>query len=172
VKIVVAYCQLHPKTVAAVWDAVSEREEIVWGDTSGSDMAYYELLTRCWAEGETFVVLEQDKIPVPGALSELYNCSEPWCSFPVPMANTGTPCGFVSLSATKFGEVLIQGAPDLMERVAKLDMGYGPKHWNRLDMSMNMECARALGRMRRLPHVHWHADGMIGHEHIQLGVSA
>jgi hypothetical protein len=169
-KVVVAYVQLHPKTIEAVWASADEQDDIRWADTSASDDAYYKLLADCWAERETFVLLEQDKMPAPFALRDLYDCESPWCTYPVPMAHNGQPCDFCSLSCTKFGSELISAAPDLMERVAKLDMGRGPKHWDRLDMSMALECARALGRMRLNPQVHWHPAGMVGHEH--LGVSA
>lgn len=158
-KIVVPYCKLHPATVKAVWDAVDEREEIVWGDTSGSDTAYYELLARCWAERETFVVLEQDKIPAPGALRELHDCPEPWCTYPVPMAHNGQPCEFVSLSCTKFAAELMDDWPELMERVGLLEFGYGRKHWNRLDMAMALEVGRRIGNC------HWHELGRVAHEH-------
>jgi hypothetical protein len=164
-KVVVAYCQLHPKTVEAVWASADEMDEIVWADTSSDDSSYFDLIVHHWALGETFVVLEQDKIPAAFALRELHDCPEPWCTYPVPMAHNGEPCDFVSLSCTKFSGELIAGAPDLMERVARLDWGYGPKHWNRLDMSMALECAKALGRMRRTPDCHWHPAGLVGHEH-------
>src|SRR3984893_2068051 len=151
-KVVIAYVSLHPKTVQAVWDSVDELDDVRWADTSGSDSAYYELLADMWAEREAFVLLEQDKIPAPFALRDLYGCESQWCTYPVPMAHNGQPCDFCSLSCTKFGAELVTGCPDLMQRVGKLDMGFGPKHWNRLDMSMALECARAM----RKPTAHWH----------------
>ena len=157
-KLVVAYLRLHPKTVAAVWDSVDELDDVIWADTSTSDTAYFELIAEHWRQGETFVVLEQDKIPDQGALRDLHDCPEPWCTYPVPMAHNGLPCDFVSLSCTKFGSDLMARYPDLMERVGRLEMGYGPKHWDRLDMAM-------AGRIHPRQKPHWHESGRVGHEH-------
>jgi hypothetical protein len=167
-KLVIAYCQLHPKTLQAVWDSVDELDDVYWADTSKSDDAYFRVIEDHWAERESFVLLEQDKIPAPFALRDLYDCESPWCTYPVPMAHNGEPCDFVSLSCTKFSAELINIAPDLMERVAKHNMGFGCKHWCRLDMAMALECARAI----RKPTAHWHPAGMVGHEHQSLGVPA
>jgi hypothetical protein len=158
-KVVVAYCQLHPKTVEAVWASADEMDEIVWADTSRSDDAYYDVLREHWSRGETFVVLEQDKVPAPFALRELHDCLEPWCTYPVPMAHNGLPCDFVSLSCTKFGAELMAHWPNLMDRVGEMNMGFGPKHWNRLDMCMANQVHRKSGPC------HWHPADMVGHEH-------
>ena len=164
-KLVVAYCRLHPKTREAVLASVEDDDKIIWADTSRSDTAYFTLLSRHWRVGKTFVLLEQDKIPDEGALRELYECPQPWCSYPVPMAHNGEPCDFVSLSCTKFGADLMARHPNLMERVGLMDMGYGLKHWNRLDMAM----AGQIAGRGYVPH--WHASGRIQHEH-QPGVHA
>ena len=81
-KIVVPYTQLHPDTVAAVWDAFEPGDEIVWADVTGSDKAYFQILNEHWRQGQTFVNLEHDKVPAPGALRELHDCESPWCSYP------------------------------------------------------------------------------------------
>lgn len=166
IKLVVAYINLHPKTVEAVYNSIDEQDDVRWADTSSDNESYFRLISDLWSEGETFVLLEQDKIPAPFALRDLYDCPEPWCTYPVPMAHNGLACDFVSLSCTKFGAELFTTCPDLMQRVGKLDMGFGPKHWNRLDMCMALECAKAL----RQPTAHWHPADLVGHEH--LGVSA
>lgn len=165
-KVVVAYCQLHPETAVAAWNEFTPDDSFWFADTSGSDTAYFETLAEHWADGETFVLLEQDKIPAPGALRDLYSCEHPWCSYPVPMAHNGEPCDFVSLSCTKFGSELMKRWPDLMDAVGKRDMGYGPKHWNRLDIAMAFELWRRIGP------VHWHPAGMVEHKHESVGVSA
>lgn len=158
-KVVVAYNQLHPKTVAGAWDEFGVGDEIVWGDTSASETDYYELIAEHWRQGQTFVILEQDKIPMAGALRELHDCPRQWCTYPVPMAHNGQPCDFVSLSCTKFSADLMKKYPDLMGSVAALDMGYGRMHWNRLDMAMALEVGRRIGDC------HWHEAGRVGHEH-------
>ena len=165
-KVVVAYCQLHPETERAIFSALEAGDVVIWADTSYSDTAYFDLLSRHWAMGQTFVVLEQDKVPDDGALRELYECPEPWCTYPVPMAHNGEPCDFVSLSCTKFGSELMDRFPNLMERVGLMEMGFGLKHWNRLDMAMAGQIAG------RGVTPHWHAAGRIGHKHQASGVTA
>jgi hypothetical protein len=165
VKLVVAYCTLHPLTKAAVLDATTVGDKIHLADTSTSDTAYFELVSEHWRLGETFVVLEQDKIPDTGALRELHDCPHEWCTYPVPMAHNGQPCDFVSLSCTKFSSSLMARYPNLMERVGLMEMGRGLKHWDRLDMAMAGQIAG------RGVEPHWHAAGRIRHEHLS-GVTA
>lgn len=160
-RVVVAYCSLHPETKAAVEAALREGDEVVWADTSASDIAYYELLADQWREGKTFVLLEQDKLPKPGALRELYDCPEPWCTYPVPMAHNGQPASFVTLSCTKFAAELMLDWPDTIERAGQRDYGYGAKHWNRLDMAVAAVLNWRLGAC------HWHELGRVGHDHVQ-----
>ena len=163
-KLVVAYCQLNREMVDAVWNSCDELDTIEWADTSGSDVAYYELLTRIWAEGEGFVLLEQDKVPDQGALRELYDCPRAWCSYPHLTAGGGM-AEFPTLGCTKFATELMEKYPQLMEIVGTRDAGYGPKHWGRLDISIGFELWRRSGA------VHWHDPQRVIHKHQSVGVS-
>jgi hypothetical protein len=46
------------------------------------DFSYDLLLRGLWKEQKPFILVEHDIIPWPGALKELWMCSEPWCGFP------------------------------------------------------------------------------------------
>ena len=159
-KVVLAYVKLHPGTFTLAQGEMTEKgDQLVLEDTSSDQTSYFEAVAKHWALGRTFVLLEQDKLPLPPALRDLHDCPQPWCTYPVPMAHNGQPCDFVSLSCTKFSADLMARFPDLMEHVAQRDMGFGPKHWNRLDMAMALEIGRRIGDC------HWHAAGRVGHEH-------
>lgn len=43
--------------------------------------AYRDSLAALWAKGEQFINLEGDVAPWPGALTELWECPQPWCVF-------------------------------------------------------------------------------------------
>ena len=55
-----------------------------------SSYAYVDLLGKLWDKGETFINLEHDVVPWPGALDELYNCDQPCCRFSYPMFPPGS----------------------------------------------------------------------------------
>lgn len=159
-RVVVAYVRLHPATKAAVEASLQEGDEVVWADTSSSDSAYFGLLAEQWRRGSSFVILEQDKVPMPGALRELYDCPEPWCTYPHLMANGNEiPITQPTLGCTKFAAELMTDWPDLIERAGRLDMGYGSHHWGRLDMAITAGLMWAVGSC------HVHESGRLAHEH-------
>lgn len=86
------------------------------------DSSYYDLLHSLWHEGETFVIVEHDIIPWPGAVTAIYNCPEPWCTYPY---NNQTDR---SLGCTKFSAQLLQDHP------GALDEPTYDKSWTRLDV--------------------------------------
>lgn len=157
VKVVVPFCNLSTDTMAALErDGIKARFQT----TATDDRAYARLLCQLWAEGETVVLLEQDKVPAPGAIRAIHDCDSPWCAYPVDMHQTGRPADFPTLSCVKFSDLLMERWPDLMERVAAHPMGDTPPgHYSRLDMAV------ALWAHRRAGPVHWHPAGMIEHHH-------
>lgn len=44
--------------------------------------SYDQLFRQLWAKRQPFILVEHDIIPWPGALKQLWTCSEPWCGFP------------------------------------------------------------------------------------------
>ena len=45
------------------------------------DQAYSDFLRERWAEGESFINIEHDIVPWPGAIEEIAECPEPWCGY-------------------------------------------------------------------------------------------
>lgn len=67
------------------------------------DEHYSRLLGELWAKGETFIFLEHDVLPWPGALSQLWNCPEPYCAFPYQLSG----CIGLAMGCNKFSAKLI-----------------------------------------------------------------
>ena len=131
--VLVPYVNLHPATLAALHrDGVRPR----FVDTSAPE-AYYWCLAEAWARGEPFIVLEQDKVPEPGLLRRLWECSCDFCGVATPMRGTDATAGYPSLSCTKFGKRLLARQRDLMRDVGELNLGLGEREWSRLDLAIS-----------------------------------
>ena len=101
-----------------------------WPDVSGSDRAYFDLLSELWRDGESVIVIEHDIIIHPTALDELSACPHDWCGFPHKYGNTIT----YGLGCVKFSAALIARNPDAMQRVGVMfDAHHEKRHWCRLD---------------------------------------
>lgn len=111
------------------------------------DHGYSDLLKTLWAEGETFVLVEQDVLPWPGAVEELHNCVGLWCS--CSYIHNGAHGLYHMLGCTKVSARLIGMLPHVWDK---------PVHWTRCDTHLYHE-ARALGQdphPHRPPVVHLH----------------
>ncbi len=75
------------------------------------DGSYHDLLRECWRGGETFAVVEHDIVCWPGALQELANCEEQWCTLPYYCS-----VGWIvdGLGCVKFGESLLALYPEFL----------------------------------------------------------
>lgn len=123
----VPYTFLRPETKKAL-NATEHNYQPV--DVSGSDHAYWELLSDLWSKGKTFVIVEHDIIVHKTALQELADCDHDWCAFPTYYFSAT----HIGLGCAKFGSSLIKRYPDALDKVAKLsDAKHPPKHWCRLD---------------------------------------
>lgn len=164
-KVVVAYFRLNPAVPAAL-----ERDGITarYCDTSADDEAYWRLLRDLWSEGDTFVVLEQDKVPAPGAIQAIHDCPSLWCAYPVPRWQDGGYSDFPPLCCVKFHALLMERFPKLMEeKVGGVGIGDPrlavPRHYARLDMAVALWVHLSIGRG-----VCWHPRGMVRHEHEEV----
>lgn len=50
-------------------------------DVSSDHWAYTRYLEQRWQEGETFVNMEHDIVPFPGAITQIWNCPYNWCFY-------------------------------------------------------------------------------------------
>lgn len=74
--------------------------------------SYYDLLSKCWKQRESFCIIEHDIVVWPGALTELDNCNELWCTRPYYCS-----VGWIldGLGCTKFDEQLIHKFPNFLD---------------------------------------------------------
>jgi hypothetical protein len=90
---------------------VAEGEEVV-EVVMQDDNHYGRLMTMQWQTRQGFIVVEHDVVPWPGAIRQLRECPEDWCSFEYPMPfSAWEPVrqGFCySLGCTKFSTALVE----------------------------------------------------------------
>ncbi len=99
---------------------------------------YYKLLKERWAKGEQFVINEHDIIPWPGAIAQLEECSQPWCTFPYRSAAGWLKNG---LGLVKFDPARL---PNIFVEPFEIT------HWRNLDMQV----ARRLEKHGLAAHTH------------------
>ena len=77
-----------------------------------SDDSYFQMMERLWAKGEAFTIVEHDVVVHPGAIQELANCAQPWCTFPYYCS-----VGWIidGLGCTKFSADLIAKYPECLK---------------------------------------------------------
>lgn len=122
---------------------------------SGTDTAYTELLQKLWRAGETFAIVEHDVVPWRGALEQLDECPEAWCSFIYPFGD-GMHAG---LGCARFRSALLAAHPTAVDdTLAERTETHPAGHWCSLDDRLS----RALTRAGAVKHVHAPA---VGHLH-------
>lgn len=103
------------------------------------DDAYRQLLRDLWLEGESFIIVEQDIVPWPGALEELWRCPCYWGSNTYKLhGGEGIHHGF---GCTKITTALMARLPKVWDE---------PGHWSELDQRLWF-AAREIGQE---PHPH------------------
>ena len=76
-----------------------------------NDHSYPVMLDELWEIGKPFVIVEHDILPWPGAIQEMWTCTEPWCGFPYAL-----PGGLDAyLGCTKFDPWAFSFPPKLRE---------------------------------------------------------
>lgn len=148
----VPYVRLSPHTRAAV-----DAYDPVYVETPGP-FGYIDALEQAWSTGQGFCLVEQDKVPWPGALEQLWACPGQWCVFPCPTRN-GSFVDFPTLATVKFSTDMIQAHPNLMQWVRTISVGDRPAGFPlRLDMAIY----DIASRLRIAPH--WHGPA-VDHRH-------
>lgn len=102
------------------------------------DEAYVRYFEERWAEGETFINVEHDVVPWPGAIEELWKCPEPWCAHGyMPYDDLTSDSYSVFLGCAKISGKLIQALPNCWKEKPT-------RHWNNCDGQLT-QYARARG---------------------------
>lgn len=83
---------------------------VEWRPTEG-ERGYWDLMRGLWREGRSFVVVEQDVVPWPGAVEALWACPSDWCCHDY--SDEGVPSPM--LGCTKIGAGLIARNPGIWD---------------------------------------------------------
>ena len=91
-------------------------------DVGSDSLDYINYMRDRWREGHSFINIEHDVVPWPGALESLEDCSQEWCSFAYDTAAKDFLLAPLGLAKLSFG--LIQALPGVWE---------GDLPWHELD---------------------------------------
>ena len=131
-------------------------------NTGEEDHDYHDLISDEWANGKTFITVEQDIVPPETALEQLLACDQPWCGYeyeypPFPFKYAGMGC-------TKFSVELIARNPHAMIETAKWsDPKHPAKHWCRVDGNLKQYLSDRGERMHLHGEIKHLTKGETGH---------
>lgn len=103
--------------------------------------AYAGILVEMWQRGSSFVNLEHDIAPWPGAIEELFDCEKPLCCYAYPTWPRGRQT--IGIGCMKFGQAVIEKIPQSWE-------DWGACAWWDLDGAMISDIKAA----EFIPHIH------------------
>ena len=157
---------VHPRTHDALTAYAPDAE---WVRLTSRVDAYYDLLAGAWADGQGFLLVEQDIEIHASVVPEARTCPEPWCTWPYPgpgfAGETGDPLLYESLGCVRFSSELLAAEPDLMDEVGGVSEGMPPRDWRRLDVTI----APRLRWRGYAAHRHWPA--VVHHHRYSHGCS-
>src|SRR5215831_17320456 len=74
--------------------------------TVENDYTDGQTLHEYWAKGDSFINVEHDMCPWPGAMKEIWECDADWCVFGYPAIDRG------ALGVVRFSKKLIERFPN------------------------------------------------------------
>ncbi len=97
-------------------------------DLSGDPWNYVNYFQDRWEEERTFVNVEHDMVPWPGAIEEIWNCPEQWCFYDY-TAHPGVQRDWLQgyypmIGLTKFSAAMIERLPDVWRDLAASYLGW------------------------------------------------
>jgi hypothetical protein len=109
------------------------------------DLAYAQLMVELWRDGESFVLVEDDIAPWPGAIGQLCDCTHYWCGFHYTLPGRWDPDDegpYKSLWGTsgciKVTDDVLRAAPSLYKR-------FETHSWQTLDVALSAALRHVVG---------------------------
>lgn len=115
---------------------------------------YGDMLAELWEKGEPFINLEQDVLPWPGALTELWKCSEPWCALPIIVNRL---VNHTNLGCVKFSAGFIKSYPDVWESYPRNDVF----DWGSLDSWLYKQMKPVTHHRHGPPAIHLNSNHVL-----------
>lgn len=153
-KVIVPTTGLRPATMLYINDKVVDpgaEYEVV--DVSSDHWAYTRVLEKRWSEGESFVLLEHDVVPWPGAITSVWNCPYPWCFYGYTPNIDLVENGCAPFGLVKISDKLISDFPEVWSKMREYyEEGY-EYAWMYHDIFMFDYIVNQLKGPK--PHQHW-----------------
>ena len=115
-------------------------------DLTGQETGYFDLVSELWSRRETVTIVEHDIVVWPGAIQDLENCSEDWCTYPYYCSLGWIQDG---LGCTKFSGALMERYPEFFAEPYPTCCNHS-KHYCGLDRFI----AHRFEELEVKPHVH------------------
>lgn len=139
--------------------------QVEYVDVSADDLAYWRLMARLWADGESLLLVEEDIEIHAHVIPQMEACAEPWClfahelRFPAFITMPDGTTGYIpperrlvgaffplQLGCTRFAGDLMREHPDVVTGIPQ-----ACRHWLGLDSHIGSELIR---RGVSGPHAH------------------
>lgn len=108
-KIIVPHTEKLSEILIAVCQSLGFTPELRYMDRVNS---YHELLSELWHQKETFIIIEQDVLPVPDIIQEMWNCGHRWCGAQFLIAGNYMQ---QPLGCSKFSAAMIEACPTMID---------------------------------------------------------
>lgn len=109
-------------------------DDVVWADCRGNDNAYFQAVREMWNSGETFVIVEQDILPWPGAVKKIYECPHKFCINWTPhwqsLSDRDSEPWTYAHGLVKYGQDLIHEIPNWFNDYQE------SQHWSQFDWNL------------------------------------
>lgn len=117
--------------------------------SSRNPFAYGDVLRTLWRWPGEFVLVEQDVVPPPGAIAQLFTCDMPWCTHPHWM---GDHYGTSTTGLVRWSLGLRENLPALMDVVcSQTDPRYWVRRgWTRIARDCSVATLNKSGRKATL----------------------
>jgi hypothetical protein len=112
-KIICPYTTLTEGTEMVL--KAEHRNEVEFVDVSATQESYFWLMHRCWKEAQTFVVIEHDIVPWPGAIRAIHDCESILCAYQAPIGTFNGEYSGLGLGVWKLGKSLLEKFPDHLD---------------------------------------------------------
>ena len=145
------YSEDSPEFIACKLNLISQGIDARYVNVSGDVYNYDKLFRELWNAGKTFIIVESDIIPWPGALQQLWECECIWGAY----------------SYFVFGQLRVQfGCTKFNPKeLGELPLSETAIHWSRLDW----EVISTLSKRWHAGHLHNPAVSHLNYAHRVIG---
>ena len=92
-------------------------QEVEYKDVSSDHWAYTRVLEQEWQQRESFVLMEHDTIPWPGAITQIWRCPYDWCFYGYTPDIDLVENGCAPFGLVKIGAPIIKTFPEVWSKM-------------------------------------------------------